>query len=106
MHTSIPIHDASPRAQGAAPPATPVPFASAAQPTHMHLTCHGCKGNWYTAPGGQPTYPGAPEILSKPHTRCVTLGVYVPMVLGEHGKWLGSEVPGECPEHRQPGLFI
>lgn len=75
------------------------------QRSAANLTCHGCKHNWYSAPGGQQTYPGAPEILSQPHSRCSALAVHVPMILGEHGKWLGSDVPAGCPEHRQPELF-
>jgi hypothetical protein len=62
-------------------------------------TCHGCRGCWYSAPGGQQTYPGAPAILSQPHSRCTVLNAYVPMVLGEHGKWVASEVPADCPEY-------
>lgn len=70
-------------------------------------TCHGCKSNHYTAPDGQTgDWPGRPAILSQPHSRCSALKVYVPMILGEHGKWLGSEVPKECPAHAQPGLFV
>jgi hypothetical protein len=70
-------------------------------------TCHGCKHCLYSAPGGQQwaTYPGAPEILMQPHSRCTALRIYVPMVLGQHGKWLGNEVPAGCPEYAQPGLF-
>jgi hypothetical protein len=26
------------------------------------------------------------------------LNAYIPMVLGEKGKWVASEVPAECPE--------
>lgn len=70
-------------------------------------TCHGCKGCHYSAPGGQKwaTYPGAPAILLRPHSRCSILKVYVPMLLGDHDKWIGSDVPKECPEHAQPELF-
>jgi hypothetical protein len=81
------------------------------------LTCHGCKHCLYSAPGGQAgDYPGRPEILSRPHSRCSALDVYVPMILGPrspscdgspgpYGKWLSSAVPRECPEHRQPSLL-
>lgn len=71
-------------------------------------TCHGCKGCWYTAPGGlSGDYPGRPEIVGKPHSRCTKLAAYVPMVVDERGKWLASVVPPGCPEFRQrdlPGL--
>ncbi len=67
--------------------------------------CSGCKHCHYTARYGlKGDYPGRPEILAKPHSRCTELGVYVAMVMGEHDKWLASEVPRECPEFRQPGL--
>lgn len=72
------------------------------------LTCHGCKHCHYSAPGGQQWAagnPNLPAILLQPHSRCSVLRVYVPMILGEGGKWLGSEVPQGCPEHRQPELF-
>lgn len=65
-------------------------------------TCHGCSRNWYSASGGQQTYPGAPAILALPHSRCLELSAYIPMVLGEHGKWVGSEVPPECPVWAKP----
>jgi hypothetical protein len=54
-------------------------------------TCHGCKHCWYSAPGGQ--LPLKPY----PHSRCTALAVDVPMVLGPHEKWLGSEIPDNCP---------
>ncbi|MBK8072902.1 MAG: hypothetical protein IPK34_13205 [Ramlibacter sp.] len=38
------------------------------------------------------------EANRQPHSRCLALSCDVPMVLGEHEKWLASEVPGECPE--------
>lgn len=67
------------------------------------LTCHGCKHCWYSAPGGQSgDYPGRPAILSQPHSRCIALQEYVPMVLGAYGKWLGSDVPMACPVHKRP----
>lgn len=71
------------------------------------MTCHGCKHCWYSAPGGiqGADYPGRPKILSQPHSRCTALRAYVPMVLGEHGKWIGSAVPRECPEYAQPSLL-
>lgn len=53
-------------------------------------TCHGCSDCHYTAPGGQ-------AWNRSPHSRCSRLGVDVPMVLGDHQKWLGSEVPDSCP---------
>lgn len=53
-------------------------------------TCHGCSGCLYSAPGGQ-------AWLRVPHSRCRVLNVNVPMVLGDHGKWLGSKVPADCP---------
>jgi hypothetical protein len=62
------------------------------------LTCHGCKSCLYSAPGGQ-------AWNRQPHSRCIALKVDVPMILGERDKWLGSEVPRDCPEHRQPGLL-
>lgn len=69
-------------------------------------TCNGCKHCRYSArfglKGGD--YPGRPEILSQPHSRCTELEVYVPMVVGEHDKWLASHVPPQCPEYRQPSL--
>lgn len=67
-------------------------------------TCHGCRHNWYSAPGGIVglDYPGRPAILSQPHSRCVKLQTYIPMVLGEHGKWIGSEIPADCPAHAKP----
>ena len=70
-------------------------------------TCHGCKHNWYSAPGGLPgtEYPGRPAIMSLPHSRCLELKEYVPMILGEHGKWIGSEIPNGCPEHSQQEFF-
>ncbi len=70
-------------------------------------TCHGCKHCYYSARYGQSgvDYPGRPAILSQPHSRCTELAVYVPMVMGEHDKWLGSRVPPECPVHRQPSLL-
>lgn len=70
------------------------------------LTCHGCKHCCYSAPYGQSgDYPGRPAILSQPHSRCTALQEYIPMVLGEHAKWLGSEVPVACPTHKQPSLL-
>lgn len=67
--------------------------------------CNGCKHNWYSARYGlKGDYPGRPEILSQPHSRCTELGEYVPMVMGEHDKWLASRVPVGCPEYRQPSL--
>lgn len=70
------------------------------------LSCNGCKHNWYSASGGlSGDYPGRPEILSKPHSRCRELEEYIPMVLGEHGKWLGSEIPTACPVHKQQSLI-
>lgn len=65
-------------------------------------TCHGCKHCWYTAPKGLTgDYAGRPEILSQPHSRCINLDTYVPMILGEHGKWIGSAVPEKCPQFPQ-----
>lgn len=61
------------------------------------LTCHGCKHCHYSAPGGQ-------AWNRTPHSRCSELRVDVPMILGEHGKWLGSKVPAPCPVHKQPSL--
>jgi len=76
-----------------------IPIANLQRNTAKLLTCHGCRHNWYSAPGGQ-----AP-LKPYPHSRCIALHVDVPMILGERDKWLGSEVPAGCPEHRQPGLF-
>lgn len=70
------------------------------------LACHGCQHCWYSAPGGQVgDWPGRPAILSQPHSRCTALDVYVPMIVGDREKWLGSEIPKECPQHAQPALF-
>lgn len=69
-------------------------------------TCEGCKHNWYSARGGLVgDYPGRPAILSRPHSRCTALAVYVPMVLGERGQWIASEIPKGCPEHAQRSLL-
>lgn len=59
-------------------------------------TCHGCPRVLYSAPGGQ-------AWDRKPHSRCSALKVNVPMILGEHEKWLGSEVPPECPQRSSQG---
>lgn len=72
---------------------------NAATLPRLLLTCHGCKHCWYSAPGGQP------PLKPYPHSRCTALAADVPMILGEQDKWLGSEVPAGCPEHRQPELF-
>lgn len=54
-------------------------------------TCHGCSEVVYTAPGGQ--LPLKPY----PHVRCGALSRDIPMILGEHQKYLGNEVPDDCP---------
>jgi hypothetical protein len=85
--------------------AIPIVPARATAPGPM-LTCHGCKHCLYAARYGQAgEWPGRPAILSQPHSRCSALNSYVPMVMGEQDKWLGSVVPEGCPEHLQPGLF-
>lgn len=87
-HTAIPIVPATAVARG------------------PMLTCHGCKHCHYSARYGlKGDYPGRPAIVALPHSRCTALDAYVPMVMGEGDKWLGSEVPPGCPEHQQPGLF-
>jgi MinD superfamily P-loop ATPase len=68
------------------------------QPLMNKMTCHGCRRCLYTAPGGQ-------AWNREPHSRCVELNVDVPMILGEHDKWVGSKVPSGCPEFAQPNLF-
>lgn len=55
-------------------------------------TCHGCRSNLYTATWGQ-------ERDRRPHSRCSALKQNIPMILGPHDKWLGSEVPDDCPEN-------
>lgn len=62
------------------------------------LTCHGCRQCLYSAPGGQ-------AWNRTPHSRCKALARDIPMVLGPHEKWLGSEVPTDCPEYKQPSLL-
>lgn len=52
-------------------------------------TCHGCKHCLYTAPNGQ-------AWNTQPHSRCKDLSVDVPMIFGEHRKWVGSEIPMQC----------
>lgn len=54
------------------------------------FTCHGCKHTLYSAPGGQHRNPA-------PHSRCSSLSRDIPMVLGPHQKWIGSELPVDCP---------
>lgn len=55
-----------------------------------NYSCHGCKSCHYSAPDGQ-------HWNRAPHSRCLALGRDIPMVLGDHGKWLASEVRAECP---------
>ena len=62
------------------------------------LTCHGCRHCLYSAPGGQ-------AWNRNPHSRCKALARDIPMVLGPQEKWLASEVPRDCPEHKQPSLL-
>lgn len=71
---------------------------SASKPVAPKLTCHGCKHCWYSAPYGQ-------AWNRSPHSRCLALDADVPMIMGEHDKWLGSDVPAECPTHAQQRLF-
>ncbi len=89
----------------------PIAKADAAAPELPHRiggrvpTCHGCKHCHYTAMWGlKGDYPGRPEILAQPHSRCTELGIYVKMIMGPGDKWLASDVPRECPEFRQPSL--
>jgi len=84
-----------------------IPIANLQRSGAKLLTCHGCRHNWYSARDGLKggDYPGRPAILSKPHSRCTALAVYVPMIIGQRGEWLGSEVPKECPEHQQQEMF-
>ncbi|MGE3342270.1 MAG: hypothetical protein AB7L71_02450 [Vicinamibacterales bacterium] len=63
------------------------------------LTCHGCKHVHYTAPWGQ-------AWDRTPHSRCSELRRNIPMVMGPHDKWLGSQIPADCPTHRQPSLLV
>lgn len=68
------------------------------------VTCHGCKHCHYTAPRGQAgDYPGRPAILSQPHSRCLELADYIPMIVDVRGKWLGSDVPPACTVHHRDG---
>lgn len=69
------------------------------------MRCDGCNHNHYSAPGGQQGYPGCDPILLQPHSRCLHLKAYIPMVIekqrGAHGTsadvWVKSEVPPACP---------
>lgn len=54
-------------------------------------TCHGCRFNLYSAPGGQ-------RLVPFPHSRCLKLQANIPMILGPHEKWLGSRIPEDCPK--------
>lgn len=66
------------------------------------LSCNGCKYNWYSAPHGQTRN-------RAPHSRCMKLNADIPMIVqdysGGHRKWVGSEIPADCPVHMQQDLF-
>ena len=70
---------------------TPVSRPVPASASGRLPTCHGCRKNWYSAPGGQ-------AWNRTPHSRCLALAADIPMIMGEHQKWLGSEVPAACPK--------
>lgn len=56
------------------------------------IRCDGCTGNVYSAPGGQ-------ALKRWPHSRCSWLDRDIPMILGDHGRWIASDVPLDCPRH-------
>lgn len=63
--------------------------------------CNGCSDMVYCARYGQKgtAYPGRPEILQQPHSRCGALATYIPMVMSDKDQWLASEIPaGGCPK--------
>jgi hypothetical protein len=74
--------------------------------------CAGCKHNYYSAPGGQRGYPGCAPIVLEPHSRCLHLEAYIPMVIekqkGSDGTsstvWVSSAIPPDCPTYPQGEL--
>lgn len=67
--------------------------------------CDGCKHNLYSAPNGQLGFPGGDPMLLEPHSRCLLLNVYIPMVIEKKkgcdgttsAVWVRSEKPIGCP---------
>lgn len=55
--------------------------------------CDGCDHIRYSAPGGQ-------AWNRQPHSRCMHFNADIPMVVDARGIWLRSEIPAECPRHR------
>lgn len=75
--------------------------------------CAGCKHLLYSAPGGQQGYPGCDPILTRPHSRCLYLKAYIPIVIEKKkgcdgttsNEWVRSEIPLGCPTFFQKALI-